>query len=67
MKNHKFWHFGGSFGPLLHAKFHPIGATYRRYSVKNLKIALLSNLNTSALCTTSTLAAQNAASNKCSY
>jgi len=34
----------GTFGPLLHTKFHPIGATCRPCGVKNPKIGM-SNLN----------------------
>jgi len=33
----------GTFGPLLHAKFHAIGATCRPCEAKNLKIGLWVN------------------------
>jgi len=36
----EIWHGGQNFGPLLRAKFHPIGATCRPCEAKNLKIGL---------------------------
>jgi len=42
----KFGAEEGIFGPLLRAKFHPIGATCRPFGTKNLKNRPLSKLNT---------------------